>query len=406
MRILCLSNGHGEDIIGLRILQALQQLPGAPEIDVLPIVGEGKLYQSAGFSLIGKVQAMPSGGFIYMDGKQLARDIQGGLVKLTLAQIQAVKDWGQQPEAVGVLAVGDIVPMLFAWRTGKPFVFVGTAKSEYYLRDEEDWLERDSWWDDRLAVLTGSVYYPWERWLMQRRNCRGIFPRDRITAENLQRLGLPAFDLGNPMMDGLAWDGDGKHDELTIALIPGSRVPEAYGNWDLMLKAVDRLGDRLQRPVTLLAALAGGLDRDRLLEGLAFWRKGEEGSFTNGLSGRKVTLKLMPGRFAEVLGRSDMALAMAGTATEQFVGLGKPVVTISGQGPQFTPQFAEAQVRLLGESVIWVKTPEAVAGVMKQVLEDSDRLQDIRKNGLRRMGREGAAERIAAQMMKGFGING
>jgi uncharacterized protein (TIGR03492 family) len=402
MRILCLSNGHGEDIIALRIIQALQRLPGAPEIDVLPIVGEGNLYQAAGLNLIGTVKAMPSGGFIYMDGKQLARDIQGGLVKLTLAQIGAVKAWGKQPDALGVVAVGDIVPMLFAWRSGKPFAFVGTAKSEYYLRDEADWLARKSWWDDRLAVLTGSVYFPWERWLMQRRNCRGIFPRDRITAENLQRLGLPAFDLGNPMMDGLEWEGDDRHDELTIALIPGSRVPEAYENWTLMLKAIDRLGDQLQQPVTFLAALAPGLEADRLLEGLGFWRKGADGNFSSGLSGRKMTLRLMPGRFAEVLARSDVALAMAGTATEQFVGLGKPVVTMSGAGPQFTPQFAEAQCRLLGESVMWVTGPEAVGPAMKQVLGDSDRLQDIRKNGLRRMGPAGAADRIAAQLMAGL----
>jgi uncharacterized protein (TIGR03492 family) len=178
MRVLCLSNGHGEDLIGLRIIKAMQALPNAPEIDVLPIVGEGSAYQTAGFPLIGQVQTMPSGGFIYMDGKQLARDIQGGLVKLTLTQIEAVQNWAKQPDALGVLAVGDIVPMLFAWRSGLPFAFVGTAKSEYYLRDENDWLVRKSWWDDRLAQLTGSVYYPWERWMMQRRNCRGIFPRE------------------------------------------------------------------------------------------------------------------------------------------------------------------------------------------------------------------------------------
>jgi hypothetical protein len=40
---------------------------------------------------------------------------------------------------------------------------------------------------------------------------------------------------------------------------------------------------------------------------------------------------------------------------------------------------------------------------VKQVLGDSDRLQDIRKNGLRRMGPVGAADRIAAQLMAGFG---
>lgn len=33
------------------------------------------------------------------------------------------------------------------------------------------------------------------------------------------------------------------------------------------------------------------------------------------------------------------------------VGQGKPVFTIPGRGPQFTAAFAEAQSRLLGESV-------------------------------------------------------
>ncbi len=401
MRVLCLSNGHGEDLIGLRIIKAMQALPNAPEIDVLPIVGEGGVYQAAGFPLIGKVQTMPSGGFIYMDGKQLARDIQGGLVKLTLTQIEAVQHWAKQPEALGVVAVGDIVPMLFAWRSGLPFAFVGTAKSEYYLRDENDWLVRKSWWDDRLALLTGSVYYPWERWMMQRRNCRGIFPRDRITAENLQRLGLPAFDLGNPMMDGLDWSGAKTPRVLTLALVPGSRLPEAYANWALILQAIDRLGDKLQQPVHFLVALAGGVDQGKIAETLGFWRK-SEGIYSQGLSERKMTLEFMPGRFAEVAGRADAAIALAGTATEQLVGLGKPVVTISGAGPQFTPAFAEAQTRLLGESIIWVSQPESVSDGLKQVLADSDRLQSIGKNGLRRMGSPGAAQRIAQQIIQEF----
>jgi uncharacterized protein (TIGR03492 family) len=400
MRVLCLSNGHGEDLIGLRIIKAMQALPNAPEIDVLPIVGEGSAYQTAGFPLIGQVQTMPSGGFIYMDGKQLARDIQGGLVKLTLTQIEAVQNWAKQPDALGVLAVGDIVPMLFAWRSGLPFAFVGTAKSEYYLRDENDWLVRKSWWDDRLAQLTGSVYYPWERWMMQRRNCRGIFPRDRITAENLQRLGLPAFDLGNPMMDGLDWSG-AQNRVLTLALVPGSRLPEVYGNWALILQAIDRLGDKLQQPVHFLVALAGGVDQGKIAETLGFWRK-SEGVYSQGVSERRMTLEFMPGRFAEVAGRSDAAIALAGTATEQLVGLGKPVVTISGAGPQFTPAFAEAQTRLLGESVLWVSQPESVSAVLKQVLADSDRLQSIGENGRRRMGTPGAAQRIAQQIMRGF----
>ena len=42
---------------------------------------------------------------------------------------------------------------------------------------------------------------------------------------------------------------------------------------------------------------------------------------------------------------------MAGTATEQAIGLAKPVIQIEGKGPQFTKPFAEAQRRLLGRYV-------------------------------------------------------
>ncbi len=38
LRLLVLSNGHGEDIIAVRILQELQRQPNPPEIFALPLV--------------------------------------------------------------------------------------------------------------------------------------------------------------------------------------------------------------------------------------------------------------------------------------------------------------------------------------------------------------------------------
>ena len=90
---------------------------------------------------------------------------------------------------------------------------------------------------------------------------------------------------------------------------------------------------------------------------------------------------------------------MAGTATEQFVGLGKPAIAIPGTGPQFTPAFAEAQSRLLGPSLILVKHPPQVANIIQSLLSDPDRLQLIAENGLRRMGEPGAARRISQCLM-------
>ncbi|MGI0488392.1 hypothetical protein ACN4EK_23350, partial [Pantanalinema rosaneae CENA516] len=96
MRLLCLSNGHGEDAIAVRILTALRHSHPAIDLTALPIVGEGHAYGQAGIPLIGSVKTMPSGGFIYMDGRQLARDLRGGLLSLTWTQIQAVRSWARE----------------------------------------------------------------------------------------------------------------------------------------------------------------------------------------------------------------------------------------------------------------------------------------------------------------------
>ena len=399
MRLLCLSNGHGEDAIAVRILQALRQ-EGFSQIQALPIVGEGHAYTNLGIPTIATVKAMPSGGFIYMDSRQLARDIQGGLVQLTWAQIKAVQSWAK--EGGFVLAVGDIVPLLFAWLGGAPYGFVATAKSEYYLRDEKGWLLRKSWWDDRLERSTHCIFQPWERWLMRRPQCKAVFPRDRITANSLQSFDVPAFDLGNPMMDGLTWqDGATDASRLTIALIPGSRPPEVYANWEIILQSLGELLEHFRKPLHFITAVASGLDAERLHQTLISyrWKQSEVNGYETGFGEKKATLELAPNRFAECLQRSQVAIAMAGTATEQFVGLGKPAIIIPGGGPQFTPAFAEAQTRLLGASVTLVERPNQVAEALRSLLSDPDRLQTIAENGRRRLGEPGAAQRIAAALL-------
>jgi uncharacterized protein (TIGR03492 family) len=98
-----------------------------------------------------------------------------------------------------------------------------------------------------------------------------------------------------------------------------------------------------------------------------------------------------------------LAIAMAGTATEQFVGLGKPVVTLPGAGPQFVPAFAEAQTRLLGRSVHLVPTPDQVPEMIAQLLAASpEEWQAIAANGFRRMGCPGGAARIANCLIQQF----
>ena len=105
--------------------------------------------------------------------------------------------------------------------------------------------------------------------------------------------------------------------------------------------------------------------------------------------------------FADILQQSSLVIGITGTAVEQAVGLGKPVIAVPGNGPAFTYRFAEAQNRLLGESV-QVITQAANSHIIKEAEEAVDRtLQDNKylarciKNGLERMGRSRGSIKIA-----------
>ena len=135
MKLLCISNGHGEDGIAVRILKQLRQLPGAPSLAALPIVGEGRAYEKAGIAIHGPTQAMPSGGFIYMDRYQLWRDLQGGLVGLTLAQLKTARQWAKSGGKI--LAVGDVVPLAIAWQSGVDYSFTDPATPRTQQRSPE-----------------------------------------------------------------------------------------------------------------------------------------------------------------------------------------------------------------------------------------------------------------------------
>jgi uncharacterized protein (TIGR03492 family) len=105
--------------------------------------------------------------------------------------------------------------------------------------------------------------------------------------------------------------------------------------------------------------------------------------------------------FADILQQSSLVIGITGTAVEQAVGLRKPVNAVPENGPAFTYRFAEAQNRLLGDSV-QVITPAANSHIIKEAEEAVDRtLQDDKylasciKNGLERMGRSGGSIKIA-----------
>jgi uncharacterized protein (TIGR03492 family) len=363
-RILCLSNGHGEDQIAARIVEAL--LAYDVEILALPIVGEGNVYRRMGIEIVVPTRTMPSGGFIYMDAREFFKDLRGGLGKLTWLQWQAIRRLA--PQCDFVLAVGDIVVMALAFFGSAPFAFVGTAKSDYYLGGKP------------------SDYTVLEKWLLTRPHCRAVFPRDALTAQNLKTDIPRAIYLGNPMMDRL--EPSPNH--------PGSRAPEAYRNLGQMLDAVSCLPETLDgKSLRFLCALAGSLSDEEMANCRPHWHLQD-----HILQSENHSVELRKDSFADCIHGADLAIAMAGTAAEQCVGLGMPVVTMPGEGPQFTYRFAEAQTRLLGESIQLVTDgSQAVAQRIRAILADSQLQERIRINGEARMGQPGAAFRIAEYLV-------
>ena len=299
-----------------------------------------------------------------------------------------------------ILAVGDIVPVLFAWLPAKlggcDFAFVATAKSEYYWRDRKVCLP------DVKKPFGGSIFYPWERALMNSDRCKAIFVRDLLTAEILNRdFKLPAIYLGNSMMDGLEPKGIdfgiGK-DEWVVAILTGSRSPEAYENWMTLMLCAQVVSRTIPHNVHFLVAIAPDLDLEIIGQSILQkgWLRLDETTFKV----QNARLILLKEGFGDCLHQCHLGLAMAGTATEQLVGLGKPVITIAGNGPQFTRKFAEEQADLLGCSINLIDKPAQVADVLNKILQDPDYFQEVCRNGEERMGQAGASARIAKYIIE------
>ena len=399
--IFVISNGHGEDIIAVKICRQLQQLLPAFTITALPMVGQGFAYQKAKIPIVTEVRTMPSGGFIYMDQKQFWRDLRSGLMGLTIKQLKSIMEVDKQETIV--LAIGDILPLLGAWLSKANFFFVGTAKSEYYLRDEDGWLENTSW----LERYWGSYYYPWECWLMKNRRCQGVFPRDSITHSTLQNLGVQSYDLGNPMMDDLSDQFSSllPHKDLQLLLLSGSRMPEAIENWQLILQGVDSIIEDYSPKFICAGAIAPSLSLEKFKQLLlnSDWQRQAPENFEIKLNDphimyfkkKQAQLILSQNHYTQLLNYCNISLAMAGTATEQFVGLGKPAIAFPGRGPQYNGQFARNQKKLLGISLKLLDKPQQVGQTLTNLLSDISQRSKICLNGQQRLGQAGASLSIA-----------
>ncbi len=383
-KILFISNGHGEDLNASIIAEALRRLYPSWELSAMPLVGQGNAYRRQDIPIICPTRSLPSGGFVYMDWRQLWRDLQSGLLSLTWQQLSIIRQVARLKNYDLVLAVGDIVPLIFVYLSKIPFMSYLVSTSAHY--------------ENKLILPLTA------RWILHSQRCLGIFARDIYTARLMSEQGFRhTLCLGYPIMDVLHQQGKDLHlaeGQAVICLLCGSRLPEAQANLLLLLQVVDgaqRLGLNWQFRAAIVPQMGGEvLQTTAEMAGWTYTNQGDGEVLTNRRSGAQVYC--FRDAFADILHRADVVLGMAGTAIEQAVGLGKPVVQLVGKGPQFTYRFAEAQQRLLGESVQTCSKPEVAVALIQKVLADPVYQERCKINGQERVGGAGGAERIAREI--------
>jgi len=374
-RVLFASNGHGEEAIASRLADELAAIAPEIERDHLALVGE--FGHPSTMRDVGPRRAMPSGGLIAMGNvKNIARDVSGGLAKLTLAQWRFLKDARGSYDAV--VAVGDVFALLMAMRAKAPVVYVGTAKSVYV-----------------------APYGPIEERVLRR--ARAVFVRDEATAARLRARGTHASAPGNVIVDIFAAPDDARAEaafdgfDPRLVLFPGSRSG-AYDEAVTLASFARALG--AERPALgAVVSIAPGLDPARFAHAFASdgWtvraREDAMRPFDLERDGRTYA-RAWRGEIGPLLARATIVVGQAGTANEAAAGAGVPVVAYAPPGERANAWYRTRQRGLLGDALLVVSGPDPAAQI-GALLDDPERRAAMGACGRERMGPPGGARAIA-----------
>ncbi|MGQ0765599.1 MAG: lipid-A-disaccharide synthase-related protein [Gemmatimonadota bacterium] len=384
--VVFLSNGHGEDSIACTIIDHLRRLPMTEgiSIDGWPMVGTGEAYAERGVTRIGVRNVLPSEGFATLDARLMLGDLKAGWLGVHFRQLRS---------AIGLrfgyrlaVAVGDVVPIAAAVLSRAPFLHVGCAKSDYY--------------GTRHGYTRLELH-----WL--RRHCLLSFPRDERTTRTLQLAGVRARSAGNPMMDGIVGSGEQlvSGGEVGVTCLPGSRHAAVTNAIDILGRLplnADTIGVRGR--LHYVFAVPAGFDNRNLA---ARVREGEAGAWSIGAVSPRVELAAGDGSavatfamasLADAVLGSELVLGMAGTANEQAVGLGRPLIVLNGRGGQGAA-YTRMKLRYFGAAALFGgEDGTTLERVMRRVLGDAALREEMRIAGLERMGPSGASAVIAREI--------
>ena len=368
--VLFVTNGHGEVAIAARIASAF---PASFACDHLALVGD----VTAGPPLreIGPRRALPSGGLIAMGNlRNIARDLAGGLLVHTLAQMRFLRSVRGTYDVC--VAVGDVFALLMTLRAqGRKSVFAGTAKS----------------------VLV-APYGPMEERAIARADA--VFVRDDPTVQRLRDHGIAA-NAANVIVD--LYSGGGRNAQAPahadIAIFPGSRA-QAYHDAVRLCGIVRELA-RLRPGLTATLSVAPGVDAAHLARALSAggWdvqrSLAPETPFTLRLDGNDA-VRAWCGPLDALLD-ATVVLGQAGTANEAAAAAGIPVVAYEETAR--ASWYRRRQIGLLGDALMVVRgTQHHAAAQVAALLDDAPRRAAMGAAGRERMGRPGGAALIAAEI--------
>ncbi len=377
--VLFVSNGHGEEAIAARIAAEVTNARADVRVDHIALVGE--FGHPSPMNDVGPRRAMPSGGLLAMGNvRNIARDVGGGLVGLTLAQRRFLhRARGGYACAV---AIGDVFALIMTLQARAPTLFVGTAKSVYV-----------------------APYGPLEERVLRR--ARVAFVRDDATARRLQSHGVAAEAPGNVIVDLFADDDDPLADtaargfDPTIVLFPGSRAG-AYEEACALMRAVAPV--LRERPTAgALMSLAPGLDSERFARALAddgyTIRIGDERLPFAILDDDRELVRAWRGAIGPLLKRATLVVGQAGTANEAAAAAGVPVLALD-DGNRASPWYRRRQRGLLGDALAIVPgDPQQAAAAIGALLDDAPRRARMGAVGRERMGEAGGAHVIAQRIL-------
>lgn len=377
--ICFIANGYAEEMIAANLMEALsKELLAHNKLDEYQLIGaslvsSGQWFQEKGFPTFFSGGVTPSGGFPTKSWKGFFDDMMAGAFSKPFLLSRYINEWGKYYLACTVV-VGDFLLMMTSAKVAKkhriPLVFVPTAKSNYiqpHFRIEKKYIKKH-------ASLT--------------------FPRDLITANDFSQYGIPVEYHGNLIQD-LYSEQTQKLPvtEPVVALLPGSRN-EAYKNICMMLD----MPSQIITKVHWAMVVADSLDKNQIIHAFEQhkWKISNPDDEIMIAKHGIFAIYLYPNSyFDRVIASCYTAISLAGTATEQIIGLGKPVIAFKGSGPQSSHKRMIANKALLGDAFIYEKNYHNVVPILQNLLHSPTRQKQLGDLGRERMGQRGATQKVA-----------